>query len=148
VSFVGARCLSRSTDRLVALGVTTTPQGAGIRHQAMPLPSLRGALATKQPRGRVMGPLGCFAALAMTGRDWLLYFWASPKSDSLLDRVIDDDFDQLRSRPFEDRWQDVESVCGVDADSLEAQRLRYPREIDRWICEVHPDEIIVAVERA
>src|ERR1700679_3214418 len=32
-----------------------------------PLPSSRGALATKQPRGRVMLPLGCFAALAMTG---------------------------------------------------------------------------------
>ena len=30
-------------------------------------PSLRGALATKQPRGRMMRPLGCFAALAMTG---------------------------------------------------------------------------------
>jgi hypothetical protein len=28
-------------------------------------PSLRGALATKQSRGRVMRPLGCFAALAM-----------------------------------------------------------------------------------
>src|ERR1700683_83320 len=33
----------------------------------MPLPSLRGALATKQSRGRVMRPLDCFAALAMTG---------------------------------------------------------------------------------
>ena len=32
----------------------------------MPLPSLRGALATKQSRGRVMRPLDCFAALAMT----------------------------------------------------------------------------------
>jgi hypothetical protein len=28
---------------------------------------LRGALATKQSRGRVMPPLDCFAALAMTG---------------------------------------------------------------------------------
>ena len=33
----------------------------------MPLPSLRGALATKQSRGRVMRPLDCFAALPMTG---------------------------------------------------------------------------------
>src|SRR5271156_5444954 len=33
----------------------------------MPLPSLRGALATKQSRGRVMRPLDCFAALAMAG---------------------------------------------------------------------------------
>src|SRR5271168_3265905 len=32
-----------------------------------PLPSLRGALATKQSSGRVMRPLDCFAALAMTG---------------------------------------------------------------------------------
>src|ERR1700679_2611939 len=32
-----------------------------------PLPSSRGALATKQPSGRVMLPLGCFAALALTG---------------------------------------------------------------------------------
>ena len=29
-------------------------------------PSLRGALATKQSRGRVLRPLDCFAALAMT----------------------------------------------------------------------------------
>src|ERR1700733_7790208 len=29
-------------------------------------PSLRGALATKQSRGRVLWPLDCFAALAMT----------------------------------------------------------------------------------
>ena len=36
------------------------------RHGFHAMPSLRGALATKQPRGRVMRPLGCFAALAMT----------------------------------------------------------------------------------
>jgi hypothetical protein len=30
------------------------------------LPSLRGALATKQSRGRVLWPLDCFAAHAMT----------------------------------------------------------------------------------
>jgi hypothetical protein len=35
----------------------------------MPLPSLRGALATKQSRGSVMRPLDCFAALAMTGAE-------------------------------------------------------------------------------
>jgi hypothetical protein len=35
---------------------------------------LLGALATKQPRGRVMRPLGCFAALAMTGRELALLF--------------------------------------------------------------------------
>ena len=45
----------------------------------MPLPSLRGALATKQSRGRVMRPLDCFAALAMTVGSWLVYFWASPQ---------------------------------------------------------------------
>ena len=32
----------------------------------MRLSSLRGALATKQSRGRVLWPLDCFAALAMT----------------------------------------------------------------------------------
>jgi hypothetical protein len=30
---------------------------------------LRGALATKQSRGRVLRPLDCFAALAMTDRE-------------------------------------------------------------------------------
>jgi hypothetical protein len=33
----------------------------------MPLPSLRGALATKQSRGRVLRPLDCLAGLAITG---------------------------------------------------------------------------------
>jgi hypothetical protein len=40
-------------------------------------PVMRGALATKQPRGRVMRPLGCFAALAMTG--WELAFISGPR---------------------------------------------------------------------
>src|ERR1700728_3693635 len=45
--------------------ITTEPAGR--------LPSLRGALATKQSRGRVMRPLDCFAALAMTAGSWLVY---------------------------------------------------------------------------
>src|ERR1700675_2658363 len=49
----------------------------------MTLPSLRGALATKQSRGRVMRPLGCFAALAMTAGSWLVYVWASPKCNTV-----------------------------------------------------------------
>jgi hypothetical protein len=44
-----------------------SPNNYRIDWTEMPLPSLRGALATKQSRGRVMRPLDCFAALAMTG---------------------------------------------------------------------------------
>src|ERR1700722_11102174 len=48
----------------------------------MPLPSLRGALATKQSRGRVMRPLDCFATLAMTGGELARLFWASTNNKS------------------------------------------------------------------
>src|SRR5271163_3542745 len=48
-----------------------------------PLPSLRGALATKQSRGRVLRPLDCFAALALTAGELARLFLGVRKNARL-----------------------------------------------------------------
>jgi hypothetical protein len=68
---IGATSLYGKTGRVPAAPAEwlalATPNNYRIDWTEMPLPSLRGALATKQSRGRVIPPLDCFAALAMTG---------------------------------------------------------------------------------
>ena len=57
----------KARDFNVKAQAKVTPKNYRINRVSNAPPSLRGALATKQPRGRVMRPLGCFASLAMTG---------------------------------------------------------------------------------
>src|ERR1700729_4081706 len=84
----------------------------------MPLPSLRGALATKQSRGRMMRLLDCFAALAMTAGSWLVYFISgcrlSPCGGGRRERHQVQRLRPKRSRPemSQQRLEKIESAPG------------------------------------